>query len=73
MYLFKTGWVRSVFKEKKLRGEFHVRIQDLVGEICLQVEKIERRISSTYSGLDRSDLFLRRQISKENFMHFFRT
>ena len=73
MYLFKTGWVISVFKEKKLKGEFHVPIQDLMGQICLQGEKIERRISCTYSGLDGSDLFLRRENSKENFMHFFRT
>ena len=52
MYLFKTGWVISVFKEKKLKGEFHVHIQDLMGQIFLQGEKIERRISCFYSGLD---------------------
>ena len=61
MYLSKTGWVRSVFKEKKLKGDFHVPIQDLMGQIYLQGEKIDRRISCTYSGLDGSDLFLKRE------------
>ena len=61
MYLFKTAWVRSVFKDKKLKGEFHIPIQDLMGQICLQGEKIERRISCTYSGLDGSDIFLGRE------------
>ena len=73
IYLFKTGWVRSVFKKNKLKGEFHVPIQDLMGQICLQGEKIERRISCTYSGLDGSDIFLRTENWKENFMDLFRT
>ena len=33
MYLFKTGWVRFVYKEKKLKGEFQALIQDLQGQI----------------------------------------
>ena len=73
MHLLKTGRVRWIFKEKKLKREFHVPIEDLMGQNFLQGEKIERRPSCTYSGLDGSDLFLRRQNSKENFMHFFRT
>ena len=73
MDLFKAAWVRYVFKEKKLKGEFHVSLQELMVQICLQGEKIERRISCTYSELDGSDLFLRRQNSEENFMHFLRT
>ena len=73
IYLFKTGWVRSIFKEKKLKGKFHVVIQDLMDQICLEGEKIDRRISSTYSWLDGSDLYLRRENLKENFMHLFRT
>ena len=56
----KTAWVRSVFKEKKLKREFHVPIQDLMGQISLQGEKDERGISCTYAGLDGSDQFLRR-------------
>ena len=47
--------------EKKLKGEFHVPIQDMMGEICLEGEKIDRRILCTFSGLDRSDLFLKRE------------
>ena len=61
MYLFKTRWLRPVFKEKKLKGEFPVPIPDLMGQICLQGEKNETKISFTYSGLDGSDLFLRRE------------
>ena len=26
-------WVRSIFKERKLKGEFHALIQDLMGQI----------------------------------------
>ena len=73
MYLFKTGWVISVFKEKKLKGEFHVPVQDLMGPICLKGQKIESRISRTYLGLDGSDLFLTRENWKESFMHLLRT
>ena len=29
MHLFRTWWVRSVFKERKLKGEFFALIQDL--------------------------------------------
>ena len=29
MHLFRTWWVRSIFKERKLKGEFHALIQDL--------------------------------------------
>ena len=61
MYLFKTGWLRSVFKEKKFKGEFPVPIPVLMGQIVLQGEKIETKISFTYSALDGSDLFLRRE------------
>ena len=60
MHLFRTSLVRSIFKERKLKGEFHALIQGLMGEICLKGEKIEGKISCTYSGLDGLDLFLRR-------------
>ena len=73
MHLFRTWWVRSIFKESKLKGEFHALIQDLVGPISFQGEKIERRIECTFSILDGSYLFLRRQNSKENFRYLFRT
>ena len=49
------------FQERKLKGEFPALIQDLMGQIYFGEEKIERRISCTYSGLDGSDLFLRRE------------
>ena len=32
MHLFKTPWVRSNFKERKLKGEFHALIEDLEGQ-----------------------------------------
>ena len=73
MHLFRTWRVRYIFKKRKLRGEFHGLIQDLMGQIYFLREKIENRISCPYSGVDRSDLFLRRENSKQNFMHIFRT
>ena len=33
MHLFKPSLVRSIFKEKKLKGKFHALIQDLMGQI----------------------------------------
>ena len=44
-----------------------------MGQIYFYGEKIESRISCTFSGFDESDLFLRRENSKENFMELFRT
>ena len=53
--------MRSIFKERKLKGEFHELIKDLMGQIYFQGEKLERRISCTYAGLNGSYLFLRRE------------
>ena len=50
-----------MFKERKLKGEFDALMKDLMVRICFKGEKIERKISYTYSGLDGSDLFLRRE------------
>ena len=61
MYLLRTSWVRSIFKKRKFKGEFHAPIQDLMGRIYFYGEKIEMRISCTSSGLNGSDLFLRRE------------
>ena len=49
------------FKERKLKGEFPALTQDLMGQTYIEGEKKERRISLTDSGLDGSDLFLRRE------------
>ena len=73
MHFFRTWWVISIFKDRKLKAEFHAFIQDLMGQIYFSGEKIERRISSTYSGLAGSYLFLRRENRKGNFMDLFRT
>ena len=73
MHFFRTWWVRSIFKETKLKGEFHGLIQDFMGQIYFSWEKIERGICSTYSGLDGWNLFLRRENWKENFMYLFKT
>ena len=73
MHFFKTWWFRSIFKKRKLKEEFHALLQDLMGQIYFEREKIERRIWCTYSGLDGSDILLRRENWMENFMHFFRT
>ena len=61
MQLFRTLSVRGIFKEKKLKGEFHALIQHLMAQIHFKGEKIERRISCTYTGHAGSDLFLRRE------------
>ena len=73
MYLSRTWWVRSIFQGIKLKREFHALIQDLMCQIYFYGDKIERRISLTYSGLDGSDLFLRRKNWKEIFMLLVRT
>ena len=61
MHLLRTWWVRSLFKEKKLKGEFNALSQYLMVHIYFLGEKIERRISGTYSGVDGSDVFLTRE------------
>ena len=61
MHLFKTCWVGSIFKERKLKGEMHSLIQHLMGEIYFVGEKIERRTSRIDSGLVGPNLFLRRE------------
>ena len=73
LHFFGTWWVRSIFKEGKLKWEFHALIQDLICQINFYIKKIERRIWCTYSGLDGSYLFLRRENWKQNFMHLFTT
>ena len=72
IHLFRTWCVRSISKEKKLKKEFLALIQGLFGQIYFEGEKIERRSSCTYSGFDGSELFLRRENWKENFLHLFR-
>ena len=56
-----------------MKGEFHARIQDLMGQSYFQGENIERRILCTYSGCDKSDLFLRRENCNENLIELLRT
>ena len=73
MHLFRTWWVRSIFKETKFKGEFHALFQDLMGQIYFSGEKIERKISCTYSRLDGSDLSLSRKNWEENFMYLFKS
>ena len=53
--------MRSIFTERKLKGELHTLLQELMGQIYFETHKIERRISCTYPGLDGLDLFLRRE------------
>ena len=53
--------MKSIFKERKLKGEFHALIEGLIGQNYFEGEKIERRKSCIYSGLDGSHLFLRRE------------
>ena len=61
------------FYIEKIERRISCTFEDLMGEIYFLEEKIEWRNSCTYPGHDRSDLFLRRENCKENFMHLFRT
>ena len=61
MPLLRTCCVRFIFKKGKLERKSRALIKDMLGQIYFQGEKIESRISRTDSGLDGSDLFLRRE------------
>ena len=41
MHLFRTGWVRSILKERKLKREFHALIQDLMGHMTFKEKKLK--------------------------------
>ena len=41
MHVFRSWWVRSIFKERKLKREFHALIQDLMGQITFKEKKLK--------------------------------